>query len=444
MNYSGIHTYNSSSLFEVVDLKSCNNSFTRLFYRVKKLLGKGQGQIEMIHGFYFRFYNKFHNDLICCILSKIAYFLYCCLYLIKKARRSKKAVNMTYKEAKDNINAIYPRPKSNPICENQPINKDVDLSVIIPVYNHKDIIEDNINFILNQKTDYNYEVILIDDGSTDGVTEIIKQYESNPKVKLIYQENGGIGSARNTGINNAIGKYIMFIDCDDVVHNDIVENLMSSAYENNYDMVMAAHNLVKETDGKVVDIIPNVYSQHNLLNFKNNDKIMNLAGLPWCKVYKRELWNNVRFFPGYWYEDTVILPLIFTQVKKYKYITNIEYEYKWFESNFSHTQNGNVVNKKMIDRYWLYIEIIEQYEKMNLPIDDKFYTLLLRHMSQYYYPTIKNMDEKTIDSMFVLARELCEKYKPNHKVKLPYMLRQVEKAFDNNDIELWKLASCYQ
>ena len=54
------------------------------------------------------------------------------------------------------------------------------------------------------------------------------------------------------------------------------------------------------------------------------------------------------------------------------------------------------------------------------------------------------MDEKTIDSMFVLARELCEKYKPNHKVKLPYMLRQVEKAFDNNDIELWKLASCYQ
>ena len=351
---------------------------------------------------------------------------------------------MSVEKAHDIINKTYPRPACTPIYENKEIDSNVDLSVIIPVYNHKDTIKENIDSVLNQKTKYKFEVLLVDDGSTDGVSDVIKIYDADPRVTIITQKNGGIGSARNTGINNAVGKYIMFVDCDDIVHDDIVENLMSNAYSQNYDMVMAAHNLVKVQNGEIVNTIPNIYSKHNLMNFKNGDKVMNLAGLPWCKVYKRELWNNVRFFPGYWYEDTIILPLIFTQVKSYKYITNIEYEYKWFENNFSHTQCGEVVHSKFIERYWLYVEIIERYENMGMPFDAKFYTLLLRHMSSYYYPTIKNMDEEIINAMFVVARELVEKYKPKEKVKLPYVLKNVERAFEKNDIELWKLASCYQ
>jgi hypothetical protein len=170
---------------------------------------------------------------------------------------------------------------------------------------------------------------------------------------------------------------------------------------------------------------------------------MNLAGLPWCKVYKRELWNNVRFFPGYWYEDTIIQFLIFSQCKNYSYIPKIEYEYKWYEKNFSHVQ-GNATNIKTIDTYWLLIEILEHCEKIGLPEDEKLYTLVLRHISAYYYGSINGLDDKLIEALFVLAKELYLKYKPNNKVKLPFMLKQVEKAFDNNDIELWKLASSYQ
>lgn len=397
----------------------------------------------MVYGFYFRFYKKFHNELFCSILAKIAYFLYCVFFGVKKIKRKKTKKIMNVSKAKEIVNGVYPRLDSKPVYDNKAIDSSVDLSIVVPVYNYVELIEANINAILNQKTKYNYEVIIVDDGSTDGAGEVINKYENNSKVKLIYQKNAGIGAARNTGINNAIGKYIMFVDCDDIVHDDIVETLLNKAYSNDYDMVMCAHDLSKEKNGQIFDIIPNIYPKYNLMGYKNGDKIMNLAGLPWCKVYKRELWNNVRFFPGYWYEDTIIQFLIFTQCKNYAYISKIEYEYKWYEKNFSHVQD-NSANIKTIDSYWILVEILEQYKKSNLPINEQLYTLVLRHISTYYFGSINGLSEDIIDALFVLAKELFIEYKPNRKVKLPYMLRQVEKAFGNNDIELWKLASCYQ
>lgn len=397
----------------------------------------------MIYGFYFRFYGKFHNSVFSSVLAKLAYMLYCCVFFLKKLRHKRFSVDVNIDDARNIVNGIHPRLDSHPVYENKPIDDNIDLSIVVPVYNYVDIIESNIDSILNQKTEYNYQLIIVDDGSTDGAADVLKRYADNPKVKLIFQKNAGIGAARNAGINNADGKYLMFVDCDDIVHDDIVETLMNKAYSENYDMVMCAHNLSKECNGAIYEIVPNVYPKYNLIGYKNGDEIMNLPGLPWCKVYKREIWNNVRFFPGYWYEDTIIQFLILMQCKNYAYIPKIEYEYKWYEKNFSHTQ-GNSANPKSIDTYWLLIEILEQYKKNNMPVDDRLYTLVLRHISIYYYGSVKNLDSKVVEALFVLAKDLYSEYKPNHKVKLPFMLRQVEKSFDNNDIELWKLASCYQ
>lgn len=397
----------------------------------------------MIYGFYFRFYGKFHNSVFSSVLAKLAYMLYCCVFFLKKLRHKGVSVDVNIDDARNIVNGIHPRLDSHPVYENKPIDDNIDLSIVVPVYNYVDIIESNIDSILNQKTEYNYQLIIVDDGSTDGAADVLKKYADNPNVKLIFQKNAGIGAARNTGINNADGKYLMFVDCDDIVHDDIIETLMNKAYSENYDMVMCAHNLSKERNGVIYEIVPNVYPKYNLIGYKNGDEIMNLAGLPWCKVYKREIWNNVRFFPGYWYEDTIIQFLIFMQCENYAYIPKIEYEYKWYEKNFSHTQ-GNSASPKSIDTYWLLIEILEQYKKNNMPADDRLYTLVLRHISTYYYGSVKNLDSKVVEALFVLAKDLYSEYKPNHKVKLPFMLRQIEKSFDNNDIELWKLASCYQ
>ena len=397
----------------------------------------------MKHGFYFRFYRMFHNEPLCCFLANLAYFLYCIIFFVKKVFLKRVKSTMTLEEAHRIINEVYPKPESNPEYINPKINDRLDLSIVIPVYNYADILEDNIKSILNQKTDYKYEAIFVDDGSTDGAQDILRKYENHPNVKLVFQENGGIGAARNTGINHANGKYLMFVDCDDVVHDDIVETLMSRAYADGLDMLVAAHNLVKERNGEVYEIVPNIYPQKNLIGYKNGDEIMNLPGLPWAKVYKRELWNNVRFFPGYWYEDTIIHPLIFTQVKSYSYIPKVVYEYKWYEKNFSHTQNDSK-NLRTIERYWILEEILNRYDSMDLPDDAKFYTLLLKHYSTYYYRFIEGLDSKVVEALFVLAKEEIDKYKPTKKVKLPYVLKFVDKAFAENDMSLWQISSCYQ
>lgn len=397
----------------------------------------------MKHGFYFRFYRIFHHESLCCFLSKFAYLLYCIVFVLKKTFRKRVKTETTVDEAHKIINDIYPKPESQPVYINPEIDENLDLSIVIPVYNYADILEDNIKSILNQKTEYKFEAIFVDDGSTDGAQEILKKYENHPNVKLIFQQNGGIGAARNTGVNHANGKYLMFVDCDDIVHDDIVESLLSRAYADDLDMVVAAHNLVKERNGEVYEIVPNIYPQSNLIGYRNGDEIMNLPGLPWAKVYKRELWNQVRFYPGYWYEDDIIQFLIFPQVKAYAYIPKVVYEYKWYEKNFSHTQNDSK-RVKCIDSYWLLTEILHTYDHMKLPDDEALTTLLVRHLSAYYYPFIKDLDAKVVEALFVVARELLSQYENGETHRLPYVISQAKKAMEENDIELWKISSCYQ
>ncbi len=397
----------------------------------------------MIYGFYFRFYKMFHSRWLSCFLSRIAYFLYVCLFQVKRLFLKKQVVSMEREAALDIVTNAHPDPKGRPTYTNPPMDPTIDLSVIMPVYNYADLIEDCIESILNQKTTYTFELILVDDGSTDGARQILERYMDRPHVKVIFQQNKGIGGARNTGIDHAVGRYLMFIDCDDTVHDDIVQVLMEKACKEDRDIVMCAHNLSKEANGEVYQVIPNIYPDKNLMNFKNGDDIMNFAGLPWAKVYKRDLFEKVRFFPGYWYEDTIIMMLLFTQSQSFAYIPKVEYEYKWYEKNFSHVQT-NATNVRTTERYWLLKAIVERYEEMGMPLDAAFYTLVLRHVSAYYYPTITGLDEQLVNAMFTLAHDLVVRYRPNTAYKLPYMLRVTEKAILEKNIALWKLASTYQ
>ena len=397
----------------------------------------------MIQAFYFRFYKYLHNEWVSMVLSHMAYFLYHVLFLIKRIGTRKNIVSISEKDALERISKVYPKPISEPIVNDPNINRNLDLSRVVPVYNYENLIRQNIESILNQKTSYQYELILVDDGSTDGAGAILKEYADRKNVTVIFQSNMGIAGARNTGINHATGRYLMFADCDDLLNDEIVERLLNRAYEQDCDIVMCAHDLVKEKDGKVISVLPNIYPPYNLLGFKNNDQIMNYAGLPWAKVYKRELFNGVRFLPGYWYEDTIIQFLVFTRCKRFLYIPYVGYEYKWYEKNFSHTQNSSA-NVKCIDRYWMLLDIIDKYQDLGLPLDAQFYTMLIRHVSIYYYPQIKGLPNDLLEALFILAREQIVKYRQEQICKLPYMLTVTEKALLKRDINLWKLATKYQ
>ncbi len=392
----------------------------------------------MKQGFYLFFHKRIPVEWICVALSNMAYFLYCVKFWFKKLTRTKRKVEMDREEALKIVEDLYPYVTDKAEVINHPLDENIDLSVIIPIYNYENLIEGMIESVLNQKTKYTYEVILVDDGSRQPAKDILEKYKGRPFVKVIHQENGGIGVARNTGLNNASGRYFMFIDCDDTVHDDIVECLMSEAYKNDRDMVMCAHNLSKEKDGKIFSITPNIYPKYNLMGYKDGDYLWNFAGLPWCKVYKREMFENIRFIPGYWYEDTIIHFLVFRLCHSFEYIPEVKYEYRWYENNFSHTQSK--APKRSVQRYWMLLRCIEETEKLGLEKDVIFYKLLLRHLGSFYYRDLENIGNEAIDALYFLGRELLVKYRPSEKYTLSYALKQIEKGLLENDIELWKLA----
>ena len=106
------------------------------------------------------------------------------------------------------------------------MKENVALSVIVPVYNLETCLPMCLDSILRQ-TFSDFELILVDDGSADGSLAVCQEYqEKDNRIRLLHQENGGVSSARNTGLNHAVGQYISFVDGDDFIEPDMYERLM--------------------------------------------------------------------------------------------------------------------------------------------------------------------------------------------------------------------------
>ena len=104
------------------------------------------------------------------------------------------------------------------------------VSIIVPVYNVEEYLRECVDSILNQ-TYSDVEVILVDDGSTDQSGNICDEYaKMDSRIKVIHKKNGGVSAARNTGIGEASGEYLMFVDSDDAIHPELVEAYMTVSY----------------------------------------------------------------------------------------------------------------------------------------------------------------------------------------------------------------------
>lgn len=131
----------------------------------------------------------------------------------------------------------------------------LDLSIIIPVYNDEKFLSRLLDTILNQETEYHYEVICINDGSTDKSQEILDSYKSKypSLLTVVHQDNSGISITRNRGITLAKGEYVGFIDDDDIVEADYIETIMYRAKATDADMVQNAYSTVTP-DGTTLSV----------------------------------------------------------------------------------------------------------------------------------------------------------------------------------------------
>lgn len=145
------------------------------------------------------------------------------------------------------------------------------VTVVLPIYNVKKYLDRCVNSVVNQ-TYSNIEILLIDDGSTDGCYELCEEWAlRDSRIRVIHKENQGLGMARNTGIENANGEYICFFDSDDFVAPNTVEDAYSEAVKNNSDIVLFGINFADENGnvvGNFVTPLGNVrYSENEVQSF---------------------------------------------------------------------------------------------------------------------------------------------------------------------------------
>lgn len=179
------------------------------------------------------------------------------------------------------------------------------VSIIVPVYNAEKSLDRCIQSIVNN-TYPDFELILIDDGSVDSSGRICDEWEKRDnRIKAFHQKNRGTAAARNYGIFEAVGDYIAFADNDDIIHPQFLESLLKALIDHNADIVMC--ELTRTEDDHVfcaknVDTEAYILEKRNLLkdtyveNWTRNT-------VPWNKLYKRELFESVRFPEGKGYED---------------------------------------------------------------------------------------------------------------------------------------------
>lgn len=183
------------------------------------------------------------------------------------------------------------------------------ISVIVPVYNVQSYLEKCIDSILKQSYQ-NFEVILVDDGSTDLSGEICKSYcQIDKRIKLIKKENGGLSDARNVGILNAVGEFVAFVDSDDYIHEDYLRRLYDSTIKNNTDISVCSFFITTEQGVILEEVLTDdneivIGSKQLLKNMLKKDGYRYVVA--WNKLYRKSLFDKVSFDVGKLYEDELL------------------------------------------------------------------------------------------------------------------------------------------
>lgn len=234
------------------------------------------------------------------------------------------------------------------------------VSIIIPIYNVEKYIHRCVNSILEQ-TYSNIEIILVNDGSTDNCPKVCDIYEKKDnRIKVIHKNNGGLSSARNKGLDIATGEYIAFVDGDDYIHKNMIGELTNVAENNEVDIVHCNFEMVDE-EGNIIKCKNRTYKEEKTLNSYEticghviDYKVKVMA---WNKLYKSELFKNLRFEEGYVYEDELLFPKIISKSNKNIILNKKLYFYVYAPQSIT---KGDITINKIISKKYL-INFFEEF-----------------------------------------------------------------------------------
>ena len=306
-----------------------------------------------------------------------------------------------------------------------------DLEIIVPVLNAENYLEECISSITSQVTDYRFHTTFIDDGSTDGSADILKRHEEDEYITIIRQENRGVSAARNQALAHINARYVMFVDADDILPQDAINNLMEKAYEWNADVVEGS-----------IDTMDGV-SHQPLIQHTDEYDAQQLTGYVCSKVFAARLFEQIGFPENYRYEDTILSFLLYPMARKMATISENTYLYRQHSSSFTSKEQGNYAT---LDAYWVVRQLIETAVKM-VPADriSKVYEAFLQGM-KLSGSRMVTLDRETCMAYFAAMCEQADRYFPTPRRivradQAHRALAAIDQALKNKDFTQYLLAS---
>lgn len=315
------------------------------------------------------------------------------------------------------------------------MNNRMKISIVVPVYNVEKYLDRCLKSLINQ-TYKNYEIILVDDGSTDNSGKMCDKYANNYKnIKAIHKKNGGLSDARNTGIKQAEGDYLMFVDSDDYIAIDAIANLIDSAKNNNPDIIIGDYYKI-ENGHKYLNSHSN-FRENKTYTSKEYLVSSIAAGEfhaeQWTNLYRTDFWkeNRFKYKKGILHEDMEIVLKEFLAANKILYV---HYPFYYYIIRENSIMTGEKRSRRLYDLTYIY----NDWKKIAYEQKDKeLKNAILSLLSKCIIHTCAEL-EVTKPKYKILTKKELIQYSGNYSNKFKALLyilnpRMYIRAYQNKE-----------
>jgi len=274
------------------------------------------------------------------------------------------------------------------------------VSIIIPIYNVEKYLRRCLDSVISQ--DYtNWEVLAINDGSTDSSPEICEEYAAkDSRIRVFHQSNTGVSIARNAALDHVKGDYIAFVDSDDSIRKDYLSSMLYLLEKHNADIVQCTSFEIydNEIGNSIIDgtepAIVKEYTGTEFLNDFYNKELKCDNVVPWNKLSKKKLWDDIKLPEHTLHDDEYISPHLLKKADKVVTTSQKLYNYTVREGSIMHTFNRDYQIRKLFD----YIQIVE----------DRFNSFNSKKYGKFISQTYPRK-ARAIRKMYCLAKKLDNK-----------------------------------